>query len=266
MTDRIKAGLERLFIDHRIVFWYDAARDMRAEYDAVDLPDVEKVAIANNEFGLKYRMLRQEPKQKFLVFHDGPAPEMADNWLLDLYFACCVFKADQAAIWLAELRLPLQFEDVVRDHMEFYRAKGRIEALKQMLTQSDTKTDVLRRMLAVCAGAEGALDTVIEELLAELADERDGAIRLMERSGLTEFFWKQVENAYGYVSDAPDFEDFAITLFQSCYARALGEDGKLNGEALLVFRRWKNNRLGAQAFETLSGKYQEILRIPEYVQ
>ena len=266
MTDWIKAGLERLFIDHRIVFWYDAARDMRGEYDAVDLPDVQKVEIANNEFGLKYRMLRQEPRQKFLVFHDGPAPEMADNWLLDLYFACGVFKADQAAIWLAELGLPLQFEDVVRDHMEFYRAKSRIEALKQMLTPSDTKPDVLRRMLAVCAGAEGALDTVIEELLAELADERDDAMRLVERSGLTEFFWKQVENAYGYVSDAPDFEDFAITLFQSCYARALGEDGKLNGEALLVFRRWKNNRLGAKAFATLSGKYQDILRIPEDVQ
>ena len=139
MSDRIETGLKRLFDEHRIVFWYDAARDMRGEYDAVDLPDVQKVEIANNEFGLKYRMLRQEPKQKFLVFHDGPAPEMADNWLLDLYFACGVFKADQAAIWLAELGLPLQFEDVVRDHMEFYRAKGRIEALKQMLTPSDTQ-------------------------------------------------------------------------------------------------------------------------------
>ena len=266
MTDRIKAGLERLFIDHRIVFWYDAACDMRAEYDAVDLPDVEKVEIANNEFGLKYRMLRQEPKQKFLVFNDGPAPEMADNWLLDLYFACGVFKADQAAIWLAELGLPLQFEDVVREHTQFYKSKDRIEVLKQMLAPSDTKTDVLRRMLAVCAGAEGALDTVIEELLAELANERDDAMRLMERSGLTEFFWKQVENAYGYVSDAPDFQDFAIDLFKSCYALTLGEDGKLNGEALLVFRRWKNNRLGAKAFETLSGKYQDILRIPEDVQ
>ena len=47
MTDRIKAGLERLFIDHRIVFWYDSARDMRGEYDAVDLPDVEKVEIGH---------------------------------------------------------------------------------------------------------------------------------------------------------------------------------------------------------------------------
>jgi hypothetical protein len=170
MTDRIMASLARLFDVHRIVFWYDTARDMRGAYDAVDLEGVEKVEIANNEFGLKYRMLRQDPKQKFLVFKEGPEPEEADNWLLDLQLATALFKADQAAIWLAELGLPPQFEDVVREHMEFYRSKGRIEHLKRLLTPSDRKTDVLRRMLAVCAGAEGALDTVIEALLAELAE------------------------------------------------------------------------------------------------
>jgi uncharacterized protein (TIGR02687 family) len=263
MSDRIQAGLKRLFDEHRIVFWYDAAHDMRAEYEAVALEGVEKTEIVNNEFGLKYRMLRQEPKQKFLLFKEGPEPEEADNWLLDLQLATAVFKADQAAIWLAELGLPTQFEDVVRDHTEFYRSKGRIEHLKRLLTASDTKTDVLRRMLAVCAGAEGAMDTIIEALLGELAEGREDALRLMDRAGLTDFFWVQVENAYGYVSDAPDFEDFAITLFQSCYCSALDEDGKLNAEALLVFRRWKNNRHGADAFEVLSRKYQDILRIPE---
>ena len=68
--------------------------------------------------------------------------------------------------------------------------------------------------------------------------------------------------AYGYRSDEPDFEDFAITLFQSAYARALAEDGALNAEALLVFRRWKNNRHWAQAFEDLSARYQDLLKIP----
>ena len=63
--------------------------------------------------------------------------------------------------------------------------------------------------------------------------------------------------------DEPDFEDFAITLFQSAYCRALEEDGALNAEALLVFRRWKNNRHWGEAFETLSKRYQDILKIPE---
>ena len=100
MQDRVTASLERLFEEHRLVFWYDADRDMREVFDAVELPGVEKVEIKNNEFGLKYRILRQEPTQKFLIFRDGPAPEMKDNWLLDLQLATTVFKSDQAAICL----------------------------------------------------------------------------------------------------------------------------------------------------------------------
>jgi uncharacterized protein (TIGR02687 family) len=263
MTDRITASLRRLFDEHRIVFWYDAARDMRGEFDALDLAGVTKVEIANNQFGLKYRMLRQEPKAKFLVFHDGPESTNAANWLLDLQSATAVFKADQAASWLGELGLPPQYENVVRDHMEFYRSKARVAEMKRLLHAADTQSQVRLRMLAVCAGAEGGLDTVIEALLGELAEGRDDAMRLIERSGLMEVFWKQVGNAYGYQPDEPDFEDFAIALFQSAYLRALGEDGKLNAEALLVFRRWKNNRHWEAAFEMLAARYQGLLKIPE---
>jgi hypothetical protein len=258
MNDRIAASLRQLFEEHRIVFWYDADRDMRAEFDALDLPGVTKLEITNNEFGLKHRILRQEPQGKFLLFKDGPAPDMAENWLLDLQLASAVFKADQAAIWLAELGLPLQFENVVRGHIEFFRSKARVEALKRLMQASDTQTQMRLRMLAACVGAEGGLDTVIEALLSELAAGKDDGLRLIGRSGLTDFLWTQVGQAYGYKSEEPDFEDFAIALFQSAYARALGEDGKLNAEALLVFRRWKNNRHWAEAFETLSARYQDL--------
>lgn len=263
MSDRIAASLRQLFEEHRIVFWYDADRDMRAEFDALDLSGVTKLEITNNEFGLKYRILRQEPQGKFLLFKDGPEPEMAENWLLDLQLASAVFKADQAAIWLAELGLPLQFENVVRGHIEFFRSKARVEALKRLMQASDTQTQMRLRMLAACVGAEGGLDTVIEALLSELAAGKDDGLRLIGRSGLTDFLWTQVGQAYGYKSEEPDFEDFAIALFQSAYARALGEDGKLNAEALLVFRRWKNNRHWAEAFETLSARYQDLLKISD---
>jgi uncharacterized protein (TIGR02687 family) len=263
MTDRISASLGRLFDDHRIVFWYDAARETGSEFDAVDLPGVTKVEIVNNEFGLKYRMLRQEPGARFLVYKDGPEPIEAENWLLDLQLATAVFKADQAGILLGELGLPPQFESVVREHLEFYRSKTRVVELKRLLQTSDTQTQVRLRMLAVCAGAEGGLDTVIEALLGQLAEGRDDAMRLIDRSGLTQVFWKHVGNTYGYQPAQPDFEDFAITFFQTAYLRSLGEDGKLNAETLLVFRRWKNNRHWEAAFETLSTRYQGLLKIAE---
>ena len=262
MSDRIAASLRRLFEEHRIVFWYDAARDMRAEFEALDLADVTKLEVGNNEFGVKHRILRQEADRRFLLFKDGPEPPMAANWLLDVQLATTVFAADQAAIWLAELGLPLQFEPVVREHLEFFRAKARVDALKARLLPTDTQTQVRLRMLAVCAGADSGLDTVIEALLGEFAAGKSDALRLIERSGLTQALWKQAAQAYGYSVDEPDFEDFVITLFQSAYARALGEDGKLNAEALLVFRRWKNNRHWAEAFETLSERYEGLLSIP----
>ena len=262
MIDRVTASLKRHFEEHRIVFWYDAARDMRGDFDDVELAGVTKVEIANNQFGLKYRMLRLEPKTKFLVYHEGPEPANVVNWLLDLQLATVVFKADQAGFWLEELGLPQQFENVVRNHKEFYRSKARVAKLKRLLHDVDTQSKVRLRMLAVCVGAEGGLDTVVEALLGELAEGRDDAMRLIERSDLTDVFWKQVGKSYGYQPDQPDFEDFAITLFQSAYLRSLGEYGNLNAEALLVFRRWKNNRHWERAFETLSARYQDILTIP----
>ena len=133
MNDRITASLKRLFDEQRIVFWYDTARDMRAAFDAVDLEDVQKVEIANNEFGLKYRMLKQDPKAKFLVFKDGPEPAMTENWLLDLQLATSVFKADQAAIWLSELGISSKYESAVREHLAFYRSHIRLEQMKELV-------------------------------------------------------------------------------------------------------------------------------------
>lgn len=270
MTDRITAGLLRLYEDqgHRIVFWYDAARDLREAFEAVDIAGVTKVEIANNEFGLKYRMLRQEPKARFLVYKEGPEPAMTDNWLLDVQLATAVFRADQVAIWVAELGIPARFEAAVRDHVEFYRSAKRLARVGEMERErpSQTEQDVRRKMLAVCAEADGDLDTVIECLLGELAEERDDALRLIERVGLTGFLWKEIGARYGYTSAEPDFQDFAITLFASAWGRAMGEAAALNAEAAIMFRRWSASRRWGEAFEKLSGAYQDLLKIRDDLQ
>lgn len=264
MSERITQSLQRLFDETRIVFWYDAARDMRSDFDAVDLPGVVKLEVANTEFAVKYRVLRQERDAKFLLYHAGPRPSDADNWLLDLLLAGAEFKSDQVTMWLAELGLELAFAPVIRDHAEFFRAKGRVEALKKIRKPTDTPSQLRLRMVAVCAGATG-LDTVIEALLADLAQGRDEALKLIDRCGLGEFFWKQVGNTYGYQADSPEIEDFALTLFKSCYAMSLSEAAKLNAEALVLFRRWKNDKTGAAHFETLSKRFEGPLAIKDDV-
>ncbi len=128
--NEIAKALTRLFERHRIIFWYDTKQELQAEYEAINLPEVTKVALGNNQFGLKYRMLREQPEQKFLLYHAGPQPEDLDNWLLDVQLAYGEFRADQAGLWLHELGLSVEFTAIVATHVDFFKAAQRREALK----------------------------------------------------------------------------------------------------------------------------------------
>ena len=81
----IQDPLTRLFKKQRIVFWYDADKELRSDFEAVELSGVNKIELANNEFAVKYRLLREEPDAKFLLYHEGSQPEDMDNWLLDVF-------------------------------------------------------------------------------------------------------------------------------------------------------------------------------------
>ncbi|QEG43429.1 BREX-1 system phosphatase PglZ type A [Roseimaritima ulvae] len=265
MTDRINQALGKLFAKHRIVFWYDEEDSLRKDYESVDVAGVEKVEIANNEFGLKYRMLRQQPKQKFLVFKTGGPPEDKENWLLDVQLAHTDFRTDKASLWLTELELPYEFRPLVSRHEFFFNSAKRRDSLKKKVTKNDTLTQVAMKMLGVCADCadnEPRLDSVIENLLAELA-KGDGAKRydLILKCGLDGFLWEQTKNVYQYAADSPTVKDFAIELFKSCYRMDVGGEVRLGSEALVFLKRWKDSRTHEAAFETLSHQCAEMLGI-----
>ena len=263
MSNRIASALSALFEKHRIVFWYDAKKELRADFEAVAVPGVTKLEIANNEYALKYRMLREEPEQKFLLYHEGPQPEDLRNWLLDVLLAGGEFRTDQVGIWLSELELGLEFADVVQEHVEFFRAVKRRDALKKLLKRNDSAKKIRMNMLAVCSGTEASIDDILKSLLEELSEDKSDKIKLIERCGLDSFFWRQMQDEYGYDSKAPSMQDFAVELFKSSYALALGTDAKFSSDALVFLKHWKDNRKCKEAFTTLSERYAETLGIAQ---
>lgn len=261
LQDRIAKGLATQLEAHRIVFWHDVAHEFRAAFDALALKGVETIAIENNEFAVKYRVLRGQPSGKFLLYRGGPRPADADNWLLDLELAHAEFKTDQTAIRLTELRLPLDYGDVISAHAEFFKSERRFERLRGIEPPPESKAVLRLRMLAIAVDAEGGLDTVVEALLAQHVRGKDDGLRTIARAGLEPFLWEQMAHAFGYRSEAPGIADFAITLFRSCYRAALGEAASLAPDALLFFRRWKNSRAAEIAFEKLSADAADALAI-----
>jgi len=261
--NEIAQTLNQLFERHRIIFWYDSKQELQAEFAATNLPDVEKMVINNNEFSLKYRLLRAEPTRKFLLYHHGPQPDDLDNWLLDIQLAHGEFRADQTGIWLHELGLPVEFTDVVATHAEFFKSGQRLMALKALLKKDDTRIFVLLKMLAVCTGGEPRLDDILEHLLAELAEEQDEHIRLIQRCELEPFLWERTQRAYGYHSATPSVRDFAITLFKSTYALGLEEPGNLTNDAVVFLKRWKDSVRYQGTYTTLSAECADILNIKQ---
>ncbi|KXJ42705.1 MULTISPECIES: BREX-1 system phosphatase PglZ type A [Gammaproteobacteria] len=269
MSSQIQTALTRLFDKHRIIFWYDTKQELRGDFETVSIPHVEKLEIANNEYSLKYRVLRESPDQKFLLYKEGPQPEDLDNWLLDVQLAHGEFRTDQVAIWLSELELGLEFAEVAQAHAEFFQAIKRKESLKKLLKSDDTAGQLRLKMLAVCAGSEPRMDSIVEHLLDEScqlsadSDQLGEKFRLIQRCNLDAFFWEQMTRLYGYVSDTPSIRDFVIQLFKDSYYQNFTDHCTLTADSLVFLKRWKDSRQFEQGFETLSAECAEVLGIEQ---
>lgn len=278
MTEnRIQQALLRLFGQNRIVFWYDDKQEFREAFSALELTGVEKLELANNEFLLKHKILREAPKQQFLLYREGAEPAYLDNWLLDVQLGSAVFRTDQAAIWLSELNLPPEFSELVTQHAGFFDAADdakqadlRKERLHAMLKPDDTKSQVRMKMLAVCVDltqtADVKLDVICEALLAELSETAQPRYLRLQQCNLHGFLWEQVERFYSYGTANPSVKDFSIELFKSAYVLSLlstkeSDHATLNNDALVLFKRWKDSRKHQHVFETLSNDYQQLLDI-----
>lgn len=280
MSSQIAQALTKLFDRHRIVFWYDAKQELRNDFEALQLPGVEKLELTNNEYGVKYKILREQPEQKFLLYREGPQPADLDNWLLDVQLANGEFRTDQAAIWLSELELGLEFTDVVQAHAEFFQAIKRKDALKKLLKADDTAGQIRLKMLAVCTGSEPRMDAVAENLLDELSTnntKEHEKFRLVERFNLDSFLWEQMKRHYGYESSEPSIRDFVVTLFKDCYFQNFAAETenttddnfrafrgqKISADALVFLKRWKDSRQFEGGFEILSEECADVLGIEQ---
>ncbi|MFO2552192.1 BREX-1 system phosphatase PglZ type A [Legionella pneumophila serogroup 1] len=261
MSNRIALTLGKLFERHRIVFWYDTKKELRENFEAIQLSGIEKLELNNNQYGIKYKILREQPAQKFLLYYEGPQPDDLNNWLLDVQLAHGEFRTDQVAIWLSELGLGFEFTEVIQPHVEFFQAEKRKDELKKLLKDDDTAGQIRLKMLAICTDSEPRIDAVAETLLQELAERRDEKIKLVGRCGLENFLWEQMTRCYGYTSNEPGIRDFVIELFKSCYAMGAEGQVKLTGDALVFLKRWKDSRQFEAGFEALSEECADVLGI-----
>lgn len=217
-----RAHLLRRFDDHRIVFWRDPDGQYTADLDSLDLPNITTIRVAGDEFGIKSRLLHDEPEGKFLVYRSGRTPEGIGNWLLDLELAYGVFTADRTALVTEDLGLVGEgIDEVVRAHEKFFNAVKRVESLKTLLSPEDDAVTLRAKISAVVLGQrEHSLLELTRALLIENAKGQHTKYDVLVEYGLDDFYWHGVDgrtgvdSIYGYGSATPSIDDLVLWIFQ----------------------------------------------------
>lgn len=265
MCEQIKRTLLNKFETARIVFWYDKDKQFTEDFANLELDGVKKLTIGENEFALKYRILREEPNQKFLLYKHAEKPEDAQNWLLDVLLANAEFHAEQWALTLSELGLGSEFSEITKEHEFFFKSKERKEKLKALHCENVSPKQIRMKMLFVISKAEGDINSVVESLLHEYALGKNEMMNAISKSKLDGFLYDRMQEAYGYSSSTPNVKDFIINTFERSFANDMDSAANSGTGAKIFLNQWKNDVRYAADFEKISNEVADILKIEDKV-
>lgn len=215
-TSAVRLHLERWFEKHPVVFWHDPDGQYAADLDDLNLPGVQTIRVANDEYGIKHRLLREKSASKFLVYRSGQVPTGVGNWLLDLELAYGVFTADRTALITQDLGLTGDgMDEVVRAHDKFFNAAKRVDSLKALLHPDDDAKKLQAKLSAVVLGQkEHSLLEITRTLLTENAKELHAKYDALADYGLADFYWRGVASIYGYEATSPSIDDLVLWIFR----------------------------------------------------
>jgi uncharacterized protein (TIGR02687 family) len=250
----VKPHLERRFTDHRVVFWHDPEGQYATDLDNLDLPGVTTLRVANDEYGLKYRLLQEQPDDKILVYRSGQVPAGIGNWLLDLELAYGVFTADRSSLISQDLGLNADgIDEVVQEHEKFFKAGKRVQSLKALLTPEDDAARLRAKMTAVVLNQkEHSLLEITRTLLSESAKGQHTKHDALTDHGLDDFYWRGVASIYGYESASPSIDDFILWIFRKAIDGFKSERPGGLQNIQLDFASLRNDRRSQDALSTLA--------------
>lgn len=259
---KIEKSLKKLYNKHRIIVWYDPEQSFTEELVDFAMSNISVIKISNDELAVKYRILHQEPKQKFLLYMPYARPADEDNWLLDIELSQHIFQTNQEVMLLQELELPLALQNWIKRNQSFFRSKERTTKFKQLVVPSDSDVVLNNKLIQVLFGSNSShIDDLLRDYTQAFVEE---SVKEYESSllkyDLSNHFWEQIMNQYGIDNPSQQLYDFLLQLFKYSFRPLCGESQVLNS-AKVALSRWKDLRSFHKTYDALSHRISEDLQI-----
>lgn len=247
MTEKLIDVLKKIFLTNRVVFWYDADEKMRDVYDSVDLPDVQKLILNNNEFGIKVQILHGDPKVKYLLYSPNSKPAHKDNWLLDILLANAEFSSSMPTIYLNEMGWPREYLSFVESHEQFFNAierRNKLTALINSSSDQGSRADIEQKMLSVLCGVDNTFDNVLFKLFTIRSNIEDKLFDQIEKFHLSKYLWATIATKFSYREDNPSIKSLIYYIFEAATAKSIGSNFATAGanQSYIFAEMWQNNK------------------------
>lgn len=242
MNAALKRNLTNLFQKNRIVFWYDDGEQFKDELSTLDISDIELIHLnPDNQIKVKYRILKEEPEKKYLVYAPYAEPEDHDNWLLGVQIGNGQFRTEQSAIILDELDIDHNCLPIIRQYVKFFQSAVRMAKIKKILSSSSRSSDLENALLAVnCNKDAYILEEVVQTLVSETFENgKTTSLDAYEQFGLWSILWDRLSAQYGYVSSKPSVRDFAVYVFETSYKKNILHEQNVHPDVLFLLKGWK---------------------------
>ncbi|MEY8199153.1 MAG: BREX-1 system phosphatase PglZ type A [Colwellia sp.] len=290
---QLTEGLKKAFIEegHRLVFWFDPAKDFEVELENLSLTDVTVLNMAGeSQLGTKLKLEMEDTCGKYLLYFPFEEPDVENDWLLDIKLYSRSFYADRVSIIFNDLGLHQQS---MREHLslrdKFLGSKGRLTGLKKWLQPDANELAIDLAMMAVLAKAEEAdINHILFALARQAADDDLGLegtpliIEDIKKFGLQKTFVEQLQISFGYQPSEEELSDdatfnfgrFLIRLLVTGFCENLGEipdwavsqilpSASAQASVRAFNSRWRDSSRYYTAFDTISGWVAQSLNIRE---
>ena len=278
MNEKIFEALDAQFTKHRILFWYDEEGKQRQCFDDYKNASVEKVELDNNEFAMKYHILKEGSPNRFLVYSPSAKPADEDNWLLDLNLQHFIFATNPVAEIIRELGIDPALEPVINKYLDFFtNRKERLYPLKVVLSQVSShinEEDLCMAMLGVLASdtrverehSKSLRDMCIRLFRDTASEEPKGYWKQIEKFGLDPFFWKKIEEQFRFASTNPSIEAFLAFLFAKAFDYEVKQSvTPENRQSFTFIDSWRNNFDEMLSYTRLADRFEKELNISHQI-
>ena len=250
---KIKESLNKLFQDHRVIFWHDEEEKMRSQYEELTMDGIVKQEVKDNEFWIKHQIIADKTDQKFLLYFPDGAPVDGDNWLLDIQLAYRPFHTDQEAMILQELELDYRYKDLISSHIAFFDNKDRKQALKELISDGEPEKEIQFKMMSIVFSSEyPTVEAFIPKYAQAYIDDNTKIDRELSRYNLDDVLWKEICRKFDYHSESPSIYDFLIEVFSRNFS--LTNKNKSVKETKILLSLWKDAISNQTSFREVSNR------------